>query len=370
MFNSTMNTSTNAKRTSNVVADCYNNMPIAKTISPCTSEESSASSTTASTVVRSITGKYSDIEDRYKVDPRVLGTGHYGSVRECVDRITGQRYAVKSIRKSDPGLKPAGLDREITLLQEMRHRNIIKLVDIHEDEEYVHLVTDLCKGGELFDKIVDKSSADNGATCFTEAEAARILHQILTAVSYMHKHDVAHRDIKPENVLFETTDEDSKIKIIDFGLAREHFGGIEPHMSTTVGTPYYIAPEVLRKKYTKSCDLWSVGVIAYILLCGYPPFNGSNNDETHRAVLRGRYYFSSEDWKDVSGEAKDFVRKLLRLDVRKRMTVEEALNHPWILKHTVTDVAASDEAAVKRLRWSLPTARITRHRRCRTATMF
>lgn len=291
----------------------------------------------------SITGKLSDIEYKYHIDPRVLGTGHHGSVRECVDRATGQRFAVKSIRKSDPAVKPGGLAREIMLLQEMKHRSIVEIVDVFEDAGYVHIVTDLCSGGELFDKICEKSSnTDNGAVCFAEEEAARIMHQILTAVSYMHKKGVAHRDIKPENILFETTDNDSPVKIIDFGLSRKH-SSESAHMSTIVGTPYYIAPEVLRQSYDKSCDIWSCGVIAYILLCGYPPFNGSNNDETHRSILKGQYYFPARDWKDASIEAMDFIVRMLQIDPQNRMTVEQALNHPWLVKHVNNDVLMSQE---------------------------
>jgi calcium-dependent protein kinase len=334
-------------------ADCYT-MPVATHVSPCTSEELDSPAAAIS-----ITG--SETEDKYFIDPRVLGTGHHGTVRECIDRATGQRYAVKSIRKSDPSVKPGGLVREMMLLQEMKHPNIIQLTDVFEDAEYVHIVTDLCKGGELFDKIVERSSSDNGVPCFTEDEAARILHQVLTAVSYMHKHGIVHRDIKPENILFDTVGDVSSIKVIDFGLARKHFGGHgDPHMSTILGTPYYIAPEVLRKKYDKSCDLWSTGVISYILLCGSPPFNGINNDETHRSILLGQYCFPSQEWKGTSREARDFVRQLLQMDPSKRMTAEQALNHPWMVRHVNTDAVlmeeeqrqdrSSDEAIIKELR--------------------
>jgi len=327
--------------------------PIAPVTPPVLDSVVSDTSTAAAV---SITGKqFSNIENKYNIDTRVLGTGHFGSVRSCTDRANGRRYAVKTICKNDPAVKPGGLVREIMLLHEMKHESAVQLVDVFEDAEYVHLVTDLCSGGELFDKIVEKSSSNNGAACFTEEEAARILHQLLTAVSYMHTHDVVHRDIKPENILFETSDKDSPIKVIDFGLARQHFDH-EPPMSTIVGTPYYIAPEVLRKKYDKTCDLWSVGVIAYILLCGYPPFNGNNNNETHRAISHGIYYFPSREWKGTSRESRDFIRQLLKMDPSKRMTVEEALNHPWIVRHNTSsdtammideesqDVSSKDEA--------------------------
>jgi len=302
-------------------------IPAMAPISPCYSKASSTSS-----AANSITGIFSSIEYNYHIDRRVLGSGHHGSVRECINRVTGQRCAVKSIRKSDPAVKPVSLTREIAFLKEMKHRSIVHLADVYEDAEYVHLVTDLCEGGELFDRIIEKCDDDNGTPCFSEDEAAKTIYQILTAVSYMHTRGIVHRDLKPENVLYETTSEDSPIKVIDFGLSCEHRGGFEPPMSTVVGTPYYIAPEVLKGRYDKSCDLWSMGVISYILLCGYPPFNGANNDGVHAAVQRGRYRFPSAEWSGTSREAKDFIRRLLQKDPRKRMNVEQALNHPWIVQ--------------------------------------
>ena len=327
----------NASRYNSAPYDEQHMLPTLAPVSPCLSDASDAS-----TAAMSITGQYRNIEYSYHVDPKVLGTGHHGSVRECIDRTTGQRYAVKSVRKNDPNVKPGGLAREIMLLKEMKNKSIVQLVDVFEDADYIHLVTDLCHGGELFDRIVDKTSEENGSPCFPEHEAAHIIYQILNAVSYMHDHGIVHRDIKPENILFETTEEDSPIKIIDFGLARKHFD-VEPPMTTVVGTPYYIAPDVLRKKYDKSCDLWSVGVIAYIILCGYPPFNGADNSEVYDAVRRGRYTFPSSDWKYTSRESRDFIRRLLQKDPKKRMTVEQALNHPWIVNYTSNVVEMSDD---------------------------
>ena len=299
----------------------------ARHVSPCPSISSERESTAL------VVGRYSNIEDEYHVDPRILGTGQQGTVRECVNRATGCRFAVKSIRKSDPAVKPDSLSREVALLREMRHRGIIRLVDVYEDANHVHLVTDLCQGRELFDRIVEKSSENNAWPCLAEDAAAKTMYQILTAVSYMHERGIVHRDIKPENILFETTDEDSPVKIIDFGLSQRHNENVDRPMSSIVGTPYYIAPEVLRKRYDRSCDLWSVGVIAYILLSGYPPFNGTTNGETHESVLRGRYEFHAEDWKDIGPEAMDFVRRLLQMDPRRRMTAQQALIHPWMVKH-------------------------------------
>lgn len=311
--------------------------PAAMPISPCGSEKSTAAD--------SVTGGFRDIEDQYEVDPRVLGAGHYGSVRECIDRDTRQRYAVKSIRKTDRATKQGSLAREIRLLQEMNHPGIIQLVDFYEDAQYLHIVTDLFEGGELFHRIVEKAAnSDNSVPCFAEDEAARIIHQLLAAVSYMHKRGICHRDIKPENILFETADDDSPIKIIDFGLACKHSKGRgERHMRSIVGTPYYMAPEVLRRKYDKSCDVWSVGVIAYMLLCGYPPFNGATDEEVLDSIRRGRCHLSSRDWSGVSREGRDFIRRLLHKDPRKRMTAKQALNHPWMTKHTDHDIVMIDE---------------------------
>ena len=194
-------------------------------------------------------------------------------------------------------------------------------------------MTDLYTGGELYENIAQKANG-SASGCFSEDEAAMILRQVLVAVSHLHINDIVHRYLKPENCVFESNVKDSPIKIIDFGLARRYYqNSFEPYMSAIVGTPLFIAPEVLRKKYDKLCDLWSVGVIAFVLICGYAPFNGRNNKEVHDAVKRGKFQFQSKYWKGVSKEAKDFISRLLRTNPKKRMTIEQALNHYWMLKH-------------------------------------
>jgi serine/threonine protein kinase len=225
------------------------------------------------------------------------------------------------------------------------HPSITQLVDVFEDNEYVHIVTDLCTGGELYDSIVQHATANSlncntisrGTCCFPEVKAARLIYQLLDAVAYMHSQNIVHRDLKPENILLQTTDVDSPIKIIDFGMAREH-NMDDPPMTRCLGTPYYIAPEVLRKNYDRSCDLWSVGIITYILLCGYPPFNGDDNKTIHAAILKEKYRFPVREWKGTSKEARDFIRRLLQVDTRKRMTAEEALCHPWIVNTVVREI--------------------------------
>ena len=308
-------------------------------ISPSNSSDSSTAATT-------IAGTFGNIKDKYFVITRVLGSGYHASVRECIDRATGVRYAVKTFYKSDTRVRPECIAREANLLRGMEHGSIVKLVDVLEDDVCIHLVTDLCKGGELFDKIYEKAShPTDGVACFAEGEAKIIMSQILNAVRYMHDHDVVHRDLKPENILFETADVDSPVKIIDFGLARTH-NAREAPMSNVAGTPYYIAPEVLRRQYDRSCDLWSVGVIAYVLLAGYPPFNGKDDTEVHRAVLDGRYCFPPGDWSGISREALDFIRKLLQMDTILRMTAEQALCHPWITGAVTTDEDEQSEETI------------------------
>ncbi|KAL7475090.1 hypothetical protein ACHAW6_001022 [Cyclotella cf. meneghiniana] len=271
-----------------------------------------------------IIGRYSDISIDYSVSNLVYGSGHYGTVRQCTHRATGQSFAVKSIEKSKVS-RVDHLQREVYLLSKINHENIMKMVDCYEDEDYVHIVTERYTGGELFDKIIDKTTMDG---CLSEEEAAKIIEQLLKAVSYLHSYDIVHRDIKPENILFESKAEDSSIRLIDFGLSRTHSKG-EEMMSNGVGTCYYMSPELLKGKYDRATDIWSVGVIAYILLCGYPPFNGDGDKEIVEAIRRGHYTFV-DGWEGVSILALDFIKSLLRRDPRRRFTAEEALMHPWL----------------------------------------
>jgi calcium/calmodulin-dependent protein kinase I len=180
---------------------------------------------------------------------------------------------------------------------------------------------ELVTGGELFDRIVEKGS-------YTEKDAADLIKQVLSAVAYMHSEGVVHRDLKPENLLYHSTDEDSKIMISDFGLSKMEDSGI---MATACGTPGYVAPEVLAQKpYGKSVDVWSIGVISYILLCGYPPFYDENDANLFAQILKGEFEFDSPYWDDISEDAKEFIRQLMCVDVDKRLSCEEALQHAWI----------------------------------------
>jgi len=285
-----------------------------------------------------ITDTLSDVRVKYHINPKEIGHGHYGVVRKCMDRETKVWYAIKSIRKSKVG-KVDVLRREVALLKECDHPNIIELVEVHEDQKYLHLITELCTGGELFDRIIEKTQSDEGH--FSERDAAKLVLCILDAIAYCHdQKGIVHRDLKPENFLFSSKEEDAVIKIIDFGLSR-HDDVKAGIMNTKVGTPYYVAPEVLNREYTKSCDIWSIGVITYILLCGYPPFYGDTDNQIFDSVRTGRFDFPSPDWDGISESAKDFICSLLKREPSKRLSAAEALKHPWIKEYGVGEAKRS-----------------------------
>jgi calcium-dependent protein kinase len=273
-----------------------------------------------------ITDALSDVRVNYHIEPKELGHGHYGVVRKCMHRDSGEWYAIKSIRKSKVS-KIEVLKREIAILKEVQHPHIIELHEVYEDERYLHLITEICTGGELFDRIIAKTQSAEGH--FSEHDAAVLVRDILDAIRYCHdEKGIVHRDLKPENFLFLTEAEDAPVKIIDFGLSRHETDmGI---MQTKVGTPYYVAPEVLRREYTNSCDIWSIGVITYILLCGYPPFYGESDTQIFESVKVGKFDFPSPEWDEISQSAKDFVLIMLKKSPMDRPTAAAALKHRWL----------------------------------------
>ncbi|XP_059609788.1 calcium/calmodulin-dependent protein kinase type 1-like isoform X2 [Phlebotomus argentipes] len=261
------------------------------------------------------------IEDKY-VLKELLGTGAFSEVRLAESRdVPEQLFAVKIIDKKALKGKEDSLENEIKVLRRLSHPNIVQLLETYEDKVKVYLVMELVTGGELFDRIVEKGS-------YTEKDASGLIKQVLEAVAYMHEQGVVHRDLKPENLLYYSSDEDSKIMISDFGLSKMEESGI---MATACGTPGYVAPEVLAQKpYGKAVDVWSIGVISYILLCGYPPFYDENDSNLFAQILRGEYEFDSPYWDEISDSAKDFIQNLMCVNVEKRYTCIQALAHPWI----------------------------------------
>mmetsp|Transcript_34427 Transcript_34427/g.58379 ORF Transcript_34427/g.58379 Transcript_34427/m.58379 type:complete len:369 (+) Transcript_34427:304-1410(+) len=272
-----------------------------------------------------ITGVFRGISEDYRIFSTVLGKGHYGCVRECEHRVTGEVRAVKTVDKSKIR-RMDHLRREVYLLHKIDHHGIMKMIDCYEDGNFVHIVTERYTGGELFDKISENTHPGG---CYSEKYAAGIIKSLLKSVAYLHANDIAHRDIKPENILFESDEEDSPVKLIDFGLSRLHKSG-DVLMNNPVGTAYYMAPEVQEGKYDKSCDIWSIGTIAYILLCGYPPFNGDTDPDIFEAIKKGGFGFPKAAWSSKSVQAKDFIKCLMTRDPAMRMDANEALKHPWI----------------------------------------
>jgi calcium/calmodulin-dependent protein kinase I len=255
----------------------------------------------------------------------VLGTGAFSTVREGFHRSSNTvSFAVKCInRKKLSEEDEAALLDEVSILKEMKHENIIRLFDFFEEPSTYYLVMERMRGGELFDRIVAKAY-------YNEKEARDTCKIVLEAVCYCHENHVAHRDLKPENLLLLSDMDDSAVKIADFGFAKKVY---EPNSLTTqCGTPGYVAPEILEgTAYDQRADMWSVGVILYILLGGYPPFIESTQRDLFRKIRKGDYEFHEEYWGTVSSEAKELISSLLTVDRTVRLTADEALENAWIL---------------------------------------
>jgi len=264
------------------------------------------------------------IENFYTVGNLLSPEGTIPVVREGIDKETGDRWALKYLSIKNPEDVEA-LQKEIALMRKLRHKHVLQLREVFEYPNEVVLVTELVPGGELFDKIVEIGA-------YSESDAANIVRQVVEGVQYLHENGVAHRDLKPENLLVGGESEDApEIKISDFGLSKAFGAGAAARLETSCGTPDYVAPEVLRGEvYDQSVDLWSVGVITYILLCGFPPFWGESQGELFDKILAADYEFPSPEWDKVSDNAKDFIKKLLVKDNRARMTAQQCAQHPWI----------------------------------------
>lgn len=282
--------------------------------------------------------KVGKIRDHYRIG-KVLGSGAFGEVRLCLHKDTQTQRAVKVLRKNLLDEKEMDmLKNEISILKDMDHPNIVKMYEFLEDEKRIYIVTEICKGGELFDEILNRSK-------FDEKDAAIVMRQLLSAINYCHKKNIVHRDLKPENMLLEQDKDLEKLKIVDFGTSLS----FDPDraLDEKLGTAYYIAPEVIKKNYNEKCDLWSCGVIMYILLSGEPPFNDqkADNEAIMKKVEKGKYDVSKGVWKTISKEAKDLIKKLLTYKPEDRISAEEALQHPWITDFKVeVDSTAANNA--------------------------
>lgn len=264
---------------------------------------------------------------KYEVGEEV-GRGHFGytlSARFKKGDLKGQQVAVKVIPKAKMTTAIAIEDvrREVKILQALTgHNNLVQFYDAFEDHDNVYIVMELCEGGELLDRILSRGGK------FSEDDAKAVIVQILNVVAFCHLQGVVHRDLKPENFLFTSKDENSPLKAIDFGLS--DFVRPDERLNDIVGSAYYVAPEVLHRSYTTEADVWSIGVISYILLCGSRPFWARTESGIFRAVLKADPCFDEAPWPSLSYEAKDFVKRLLNKDPRRRMSAAQALSHPWI----------------------------------------
>ncbi|KAL9236927.1 hypothetical protein vseg_011539 [Gypsophila vaccaria] len=265
-----------------------------------------------------------DIRAHYTLG-KELGRGRYGITYLCTENKTGQNYACKSILKRKLTNKNDIDDvrREIQIMQHLSGQgNIVEFKGVYEDTQSVHVVMELCVGGELFDRIIAQGH-------YSERAAAGIFRQIVRVVRICHFMGVMHRDLKPENFLLSSKDDgDLMLKATDFGLSVFIEEGRV--YRDLVGSAYYVAPEVLRRSYGKEMDIWSAGIILYILLCGVPPFWAETESGIFDAILNGGIDFYRDPWPSISSSAKDLVRKMLNPDPKMRITPEEVLEHPWM----------------------------------------
>ncbi|CAM0875390.1 unnamed protein product [Alopecurus aequalis] len=264
------------------------------------------------------------VTDKYHLGPE-LGRGEFGVTRLATDRgAARERLACKSIPKARlrTAVDVADVRREVAIMASLpEHPALVRMRAAYEDDDAVHIVMELCDGGELFDRIVARGR-------YTERAAAAAARTVAEVVRACHAHGVMHRDLKPENFLYAGKSEDAQLKAIDFGLSVFFRPG--ERFTEIVGSPYYMAPEVLRRNYGPEADIWSAGVILYILLCGVPPFWAESEQGVARSILRGVVDFEREPWPRISDSAKSLVRQMLEMNPRKRLTARQVLEHPWL----------------------------------------
>ncbi|KAJ1114221.1 hypothetical protein NDU88_002460 [Pleurodeles waltl] len=263
------------------------------------------------------------IAERYKVG-RTIGDGNFAIVKECIERSTGREYALKIINKSKCRGKEHMIQNEVSILRKVKHPNIVLLIEEMDMPMELYLVMELVKGGDLFDAITSTNK-------YTERDASGMLYNLTSAIKYLHSLNIVHRDIKPENLLvYEHQDGSKSLKLGDFGLATI----VDGPLYTVCGTPTYVAPEIIAETgYGLKVDIWAAGVITYILLCGFPPFRGSGDDQEvlFDQILMGQMDFPSPYWDNVSDSAKELITMMLQVDVNQRFSALQVLEHPWVI---------------------------------------
>ena len=253
-----------------------------------------------------------------------LGKGGYGKVYQVKNKNTGDIFACKKLSKLNIE-NLVNFKREIDILMKTDHPNIIKLIEVYESNNSLYLIMEECYGGELFDKILKHIEKNE---MYSEKQAAKIILQVMSAVEYCHNNGICHRDLKPENLLYlkEGDEKENPLKVIDFGLSQTL--NTKKVLSSKVGTAYYVSPEILAGKYNEKCDIWSAGVILYVLLSGEPPFNGPSDGAIYSKIKKLKFTFPKEKWDSISNEAKDLLSHMIAPE-SERYTASEVLAHPW-----------------------------------------
>jgi len=258
----------------------------------------------------------------YSVLDTTLGSGLNGEVKMAVqkDKPAGQKYAMKAFKFANIGDdKKSLLESEVEVFLCMDHPHVTRLYDVYEEDGFLYLIMECMEGGELFDRVIELKK-------FQEKNAAEAVYQMLLAVNYIHSHGIVHRDLKLENFLYDRKGS-NHLKLIDFGFSKMWDPNVK--MQASCGTLSYVAPEVLQKSYTSKCDLWSLGVITFIVLAGYMPFSGTDAQQT-RNIAAGNFKMKPERWDKVSAEGREFTLGLMQRDPAKRLSAEQALAHTWI----------------------------------------
>eukprot|EP00937_MAST-01D_sp_MAST-1D-sp2_P007462 g7462.t1 len=266
--------------------------------------------------------KGDDCLAHYKLG-KTLGTGSFATVKQATHKAEDTKWAIKCIKKESLEAEDEeALQSEVSILQDVSHPNIVELKEVFDTPKTFYMVMEVMQGGELFDRIVEKEK-------FSEHDARVLVRKLCTAIKYCHDKGIVHRDLKPENLLFADDTDESEIKIADFGLAR--IVTPDSMMETACGTPGYVAPEILSNApYGAEVDMWSIGVITYILLCGFPPFYDDNNASLFEHIKSGTFDYPSPYWDSVSDGAKEFINKLLVVNPQTRLTAAGVLEEPWI----------------------------------------
>jgi len=230
--------------------------------------------------------------------------------------------AIKSIPKAKIQTDMHLLRRELEILRLADHPNIVKHFETYEDEKYFHLVMELCTGGDVLDRLLQTGS-------MSEEIVATLVRTLLMAINHLHGLGIIHRDLKPDNLLYGSVELDADVKVIDFGMSNRLQPGFH-QLHSMVGTPYYLAPEVLSGTYGKECDVWSLGVVAYVFLSGRQPFPGTELKDVFQKIVKAEFAFDGVEWESISDNAKDLISRMIKVDPKHRITVEQALRHPWL----------------------------------------